>query len=494
MRKNFEPQLQLFLIPIKETIIDLKSRDASMKIAAALLGIFEDEELKGQIFAVLQKHIIKNKSNVGRSGMDLWQIFVLGVFRLGLNIALDRLVLMADDSKLLRSLLGVRGISDQYDTFKFKYQTLVDNIHLLNEPLLMELNEVIVKFGHKTFKKKDDEEAVLKTDSYVLESNVHFPTDYNLLYDSLRKASETIAKICDANINIKGWRNIKAKIKEFKSLSREVGQISSKGGKNKEERLKTVVNKYLKASNDFIAKVSLDESVLKFNSASTFTLAMMLEYYVGMVIKHIDLLERRLIKGEIIPHEEKVFSIFETYTEFIKKGKSNNRVELGKRLNITTDAYHLIIDYRLANHEADSEIVIDIAYDVLKKYKVKSWSFDKGYFSLINKELLGAEIAHLVMPKKGKCNQKEKEEEHTPQFKETRKKHSAVESNINELEHRGLDRCPDRGLEHFTNYAALGIAAYNLHKIGKKIIDLKKAEIKKEEERLLKKLKAKKAA
>jgi len=43
------------------------------------------------------------------------------------------------------------------------------------------------------------------------------------------------------------------------------------------------------------------------------------------------------------------------------------------------------------------------------------------------------------MPKKGKPNKQETEEQHKPNFKKLRNKHSAVESNINELEHRGLD-------------------------------------------------------
>ena len=50
-----------------------------------------------------------------------------------------------------------------------------------------------------------------------------------------------------------------------------------------------------------------------------------------MLVKHIDLVERRIIKGETIAHNEKLFSIFETYTEWITKGKQNPSVELGKK-------------------------------------------------------------------------------------------------------------------------------------------------------------------
>ena len=494
MRKNFEQQLVLGMTPIKETVINLKCRDSSIKIAISLVSIFEDSLFNQQIFDILEKHLVKNKSNVGRKGMDLWQIFVLGIFRLGCNLSLDKLHQMANDSKMLRSLLGVQGINDNFNTFEFKYQTIVDNIHLLDDVVLKELNDVIVRFGHKTFKKIEDEKVVLKTDSYVLESNVHFPTDYNLLYDSVRKTLTTVQKICALNKNILGWRNFKATIKTFKSLSRQVGKASSGGGSGKNLRVKEVALNMIKASHDLINKLAASEVALKNSIKDKAELINTLDYFIDMVIKHTDLLERRLIKGETIPHEAKVFSIFENYTEFIKKGKSNNRVELGKKLAITTDAYHLIIDHRLVHHEADSEMLIDLAFDVLKKYKVKSWSFDKGYYSFVNKELLKAEVHTLIMPKKGKCNKNEHEEEHTAIFKKLRNKHSAVESNINELEHRGLDRCPDRSLAHFTNYAALGVAAYNLHKIGKKNMDLKKAAAEKEEKRILKKLKAKTAA
>ena len=79
------------------------------------------------------------------------------------------------------------------------------------------------------------------------------------------------------------------------------------------------------------------------------------------------------------------------------------------------------------------------------------------------------------MPKKGKLNKKEYEEEHKKEFKVLRHKHSAIESNINELGHRGLDKCPDRGYQHYKNYIALGVCAYNLHRIGAELMRQAKA-------------------
>ena len=70
------------------------------------------------------------------------------------------------------------------------------------------------------------------------------------------------------------------------------------------------------------------------------------------------------------------------------------------------------------------------------------------------------------MPKKGKKNQAEQTEESSRTFKKLRHKHSAVESDINRLEHHGLDRCLDKGLHAFKRYCALGVVASNLHKLG----------------------------
>lgn len=164
----------------------------------------------------------------------------------------------------------------------------------------------------------------------------------------------------------------------------------------------------------------------------------------------------------------------------INKGKSNPNVELGKKLAITTNQYHLIVDYRIMKYIADSEILTDIATDLLKRLKnIKSWSFDKGYWSKENKELLAPEVGKLILPKKGKCSKLELEEEKSKEFKILRNKHSTIESNINELEDRVLDKCPDKGYVGFKRHIAIGVCAYNLHKIGTEIIRQEKERLKK---------------
>jgi len=197
---------------------------------------------------------------------------------------------------------------------------------------------------------------------------------------------------------------------------------------------------------------------------------MELERFMELLQKHIDLLERRVVKGEEIAHCEKMFSIFEEYTEWVTKGKMRPNVELGKKLTITTDQFNLIVDYQVMDHQNDSAIVPELAERVFSKYAVASWSFDKGFWHKDNKEILSENVGTLVLPKKGRCNYEERTEEQSHLFKKLRNKHSTVESNINELEHRGLNRCPDKGYHNFKRYIGLAICAYNLRKIGAELI------------------------
>ena len=45
----------------------------------------------------------------------------------------------------------------------------------------------------------------------------------------------------------------------------------------------------------------------------------------------IDQIDRRVLRGERILHDEKVFSLFQPHTEWISKGKAGVPVELGLR-------------------------------------------------------------------------------------------------------------------------------------------------------------------
>lgn len=471
-------------IPIEETCIDPKKKYALDELLAALKEIYCHKGYNEKLFSILENYINANTKNTGRRGMNLWCIFVLAQVRLCLNISYDALHDLANNHRTMRQLMGVEKRFG-YEPVEFGYQNIYDNVSMLSDELVAELNGVILEFGHaEVFKKKGNTPLRLKTDSFVVESNVHFPTDYNLLWDCARKCLSAVSAFTKKYNGIKGWRKVNNWRREIKGLMRELGKASSSGGKNKEEKVKAAAEKYLIKARLLIKKIQGEAPDFPINDESDLALIIVLEHFAGLMEKHIDLVERRIIKGEQIPHGEKLFSVFETYTEWIKKGKMHPSVELGKKLAITTDQYGLIVDYRIMQGQQDRDIVVKVADRLLSLYNIASWSFDKGFWLKTNKELLELEVPQVVMPKLGRRNQAEEAQEHAPAFKRLKNKHSAIESNINELENRGLDRCPERGFQHFKRYVGLGVAAYNLKKIGRKLLERQREELKKVREKL----------
>lgn len=474
MRKRFEQQLGLGQLPIEAAIINPKSKNALDELLAALKAIYCDKDYNEKIFSILEKHINSGKKNTGRTGMDLWCIFVLSQVRLCLNLSYDTLHDLADNHHKMRHLMGIeKGFG--FERVEFEYQNIYDNVTMLNDELVAEINKVVLDFGQgQVFKKKENTALRLKSDSFVVESNVHFPTDYNLLWDCARKCLDIVSKFLKKHKGIEGWRKIGNWRREIKGLMRELGKASTSGGQNRQEKVVSAAEKYLNKARLLIKKLGEEMPSLPINDEVDLSLVLVLEHFMTLMEKHIGLVDRRILKGETIAHEEKLFSVFETYTEWVKKGKSRPSVELGKKLAITTDQFGLIIDYQLMDHQQDRDVVIEVADRILSKYKVASWSFDKGFWRKENKEILQLEVPQVVIPKLGKRSKTEEEEEHSTSFKKLKNKHSAIESNINELEHRGLDRCPDRGYPHFKKYIGLGVSAYNLKKIGRQILKLER--------------------
>src|SRR2546430_9344954 len=120
----------------------------------------------------------------------------------------------------------------------------------------------------------------------------------------------------------------------------------------------------------------------------------------------------------------------------------------------------------------DADEVLALADRLLGSYgstAVASLSFDKGFSRAEDRQLLELYIPEVIMPKRGKRNSQEEAHEHQRRFVALRRKHNAIESDINALEHHGLNRCPDKGLHGFKRYVGLGVLAYNLHKIGERL-------------------------
>jgi hypothetical protein len=491
MRQRFEQQITLGTFPIAEVEFPLRSRDELPAVLKALQYIFVTPDLSEKVFNILEEKITSKLKKTGRPGMDLWHILVLAVVRHATGTNWDKLEHWSNFDELLRKVMGVHNLGfNGANRVAFGHQSIIDNVSLIDEDLLYKINQLVVEAGHKMLKKKENEGLMLKTDSFVVETNVHFPTDLNLLWDSMRKCLDTVEQVHGV-AKLKGWREVKAWRRKFKSQFRITSQAVFKG--RDEEKKKASVQQYLAMALELkercLAIVKTPPAVP--GAAERMALLMLaLKGYCTYAEKFCGQIERRLIKGEEIPAGEKVFSIFEPHTEWITKGKQNKKVELGLLTVVTTDQYQFIVDYKVMEKERDQAQVAPLLERIGKSlagHTLLSHSFDKGYYSKDNKKALDESKVKLgVLPKKGRHNKEDKARESDPEFIRLRHRHSAIESNINMLEHHGLNRCMDKGKKHFRRYVGLSVLAYNLHILGNALLA---AERKKEEREIKRQMK-----
>ncbi len=299
----------------------------------------------------------------------------------------------------------------------------------------------------------------------MLETDVHFPTDLNLLWDAGRKCVDLIEQY-RADYDLPGWRKAKDWRRRLKALERISSKAAFEGGADKAARMVRAVTDYLAVAWDLSAKVR--ESLLCLcDEPIELSQWEALDYFQRMLDKHTDLVDRRLLQGQRIPAGEKVYSLFEPHTEWITKGKQHPRVELGHRLLVASDQHGLIQDYDVLLGEVDVDQSVPVADRLLGRYGVGaigSMSFDKGFARAADRELLELYIPIVVMPKRGRKNAAEAAAESDRKFVALRRQHSA-------LEHHKLDRCLDVGLPAYQRYVGYGVLAFNLHQIGRELLE-----------------------
>ena len=310
----------------------------------------------------------------------------------------------------------------------------------------------------------------------MVETDVHFPTDINLLFDAFRKILTLVAVIC-SQIPLSDWRQSAHLIRKVKRLFRAVRKMNHSTSKNPEKKKKQE-KKIEKAYQNYLSEVEYQlnrvrETLEKLkNSATGFEKTIFeIRQYFRDAERQNDQIRRRVILGETIDHADKVFSIFEPHTEWIVKGKAGVPQELGLQVCILEDQYGFILNHRVMQHAKDIDIAVSFTRETVEIFPgLSGCSYDKGFYSPQNREDLQQILEKVILPKKGRLSAQDREREHSEDFRQLRRRHSAVESAINALENHGLDRCPDHGIVGFKRYVSLAIVARNLQKLGNIIL------------------------
>ncbi len=121
--------------------------------------------------------------DVGRPGMDLRRVLVLGLLKQGIHCDYDRLHDLANNHADVRRMLGSGAV---FGGERFSYRTLARNVALLTPELLAAVNRLAVEAGHELAGYRPGEPLQARCDSFAVETDVQYPTDVNLLWDALR--------------------------------------------------------------------------------------------------------------------------------------------------------------------------------------------------------------------------------------------------------------------------------------------------------------------
>lgn len=496
MRNVFNPQMAIGQIDIADIQIDVTSRDDIPVILLGLQNIFTTPALKETVFKILEEvaptKTVNDEAKVvsvnhGRPGMDQWTILALGALRVGLGTDYDRILELANEHKTLREMLGLTGFNADV---RFRLQTLKDNLRLFTPEILGRISVEVIKAGHKLLNIDGQKPISGRCDSFVVETDVAYPTDIGLLY----KAVRTLIYVCimwSKKHALPGWRQFKHNLRKFKKLYRKLQKLKHSTSldedvkKAKEVEIKQAYQDYIDLGQHYLDRADSCAGLLKMEHKVTDAELAKLYAFSAHAARQIDQINRRAILGEAIPHAEKVFSLYQPHTEWISKGKAGVPVELGLRVCVMEDSNGFILHSLVMEKTTDDKVAVPMVKATQALFpNFSACSFDKGFHSKDNQKELKGILELAVLPKKGKLSKADAEHEYSPEFVLAKQKHSAVESAINALEVHGLDKCPDDGIDGFKRYVGLAVLSRNIQLLGTIKRDAERRRLLKERQKL----------
>jgi IS5 family transposase len=477
MRKAMERQQRIGCPPVLDVQLNVNCRDEIIPILLALQHLYSQPALRDQILKAVAADVNRNSSRKrGRQGMDYWPILVLAAVRLGCNLNYDKLQDLAEQHRALRQIMGI-GDFDEQD--HFDWRRIRDNITLVRTETLERINHLIVAEGHRLVP-----EAARSTrgDSFVIETNIHHPTESSLIRDGLRKVLEC-AVLLAGLLGVGGWRQHNHLYRKVKRLSREIERVAARKGAGYQERIKSHYREFLALAGELLDRADELQRQCLSHGGGDFDgvlLAAEMETFVERTRQVCDTATRRVINGETVPNNEKLFSVFETHTQLYKRGKAGEPLQFGRMALIFEDAIGFVTHCHLLPRDGDDR---DALAPELRKLQallggvIETASFDRGFHSPENQKELAKIVSHPCLPMPGVNQAADQKREATIQFRKARQNHPGIESAINALQAgNGLKRCRDRTELGFKRYLQLGILGRNLHVLGKILLSSKEAD------------------
>ena len=471
MRKAFAKQTRLDCQRVTEVKLNLNCRDEIIPILRGLQHVYSQPQLRDEILALVAQDVNEHaRDDRGRAGLDYWQIVVLAAVRLGCNLDYDKLQDLAEQHRALRQIMG---IGDWQTNIDFNWRRIRDNVCLLKPATIAAVSHCLVA---EAYQLRGDAVKKVRADSFVAETNIHYPTESSLIFDGVRKTVELCVKLCE-DFDVAGWRQHEHLLKKVKQTVRQIGRISSRKGAKYRERLARQYRQLLARAAKILARATETCETLENEYGFDFAAAAQIaeiKVFIGRTAHVCGTARRRVIEGEKVPHSEKLFSIFEPHTQLYKRGKAGQPVQFGRLVLIYEDALGFICHHYVMPRDAqDQDVAVEQTRLLQERVggRVEEVSFDRGFHSPENQTALAEIVKHPCLPKPGVKQAARQAAEASVTFHRARRRHSGVESAIGALQSgNGLARCRDGTEVGFERYVALAVLGRNLHALGKLLI------------------------
>jgi len=318
----------------------------------------------------------------------------------------------------------------------------------------------------------------LRVDTTVVETNIHWPTDATLLWDTVRVLTRLIGRLRDlVPKNVPRFANRKRaarrrmqKLQRMTAAQRETQQIPAyKQLLAITQEVLTNSQRTLRATAQSHAKTPTDKLILE-------QLRNDLNEYCGLGDRVVDQARRRVLGGEQVPTSEKLYSIFESHTDLIKRGKVNKPIEFGHKVFLAESAHGLLTQYRVLDGNPSDEDPVESSLKAHRKTfgsVPEVFATDRGFDNAGNQKICSkARIGCASIPQRGGKKTAERQAfEKSPDFKKAQRFRAGIEGRISVLfRGRGMKRCLARGKERFRAFIGVAVLANNLMKIAELLI------------------------
>jgi IS5 family transposase len=379
------------------------------------------------------------------------------------GLSLRDAIIRVDDSHYLRRFvrLYTRPMMDFTTLCKLKNCITPETWKKVNHALARHAVEQALINGDK-----------LRVDTSAVETNIHWPTDSSLLWDTYRVLARLIEAARDLDEATVGDRRLQTR--KAKRLSLKISRKVSKKPQSSEAlkplyssliQLVTRVCEWSQSVRDTLLARRSRYGILE--QATAEHLATELAHYRALGLRVIDQAERRVLRGEVVPNEDKLFSIFEPHTELLKRGKAAKPIEFGHMIQIQQVGGKFITGYDVFEKKPVEHQLLDSA---LKRHHQLFGDYpdlvaaDKGYYEDMSAiEGLQKKVALVAIAKKGSLTPEQRERESDPDFRLAQRFRAGVEGTISFLKRvLGLFRCLNKGWEHYVSTIGAAIFTHNL--------------------------------